>query len=57
MMAAALLMIGGFLMMLEPLLRPPARATTENIAAVLREAFPPAARSPRSFEALLEQIP
>lgn len=54
---AALFMIGGCLMMLEPILRGPVAASTGSLAAALREAFPPAPGAPRAFTRLLEQMP
>lgn len=52
-----LLMIGGCLMMLEPLLRGPVKAGTNYVGSALREAFPPPAGAPRAFEQLLERMP
>lgn len=53
----ALLLIGGFVMMLEPLFRGPMSIATSHIAAALREAFPAPLEPAPTFEQLLEQIP
>lgn len=52
----SMLMIGGFLMMLEPLLRAPAVASPAYIAVALREAFLPADPG-AAFGTLLEKMP
>lgn len=57
MTSAALLIIGGSLMMLQPLLSGPVRSSARYVGAALREAFVPAPRIPRSLRSLLEQMP
>lgn len=54
--AEGLFMIGGCLMMLEPLLRPVAMGSG-YLGAALREAFVPPSGGMRELEMLLERMP
>ena len=56
MMPAMLLMIGGCLMMLEPILRRPVKVSAAYLASALREAFVPPS-GPCDLESLLEKLP
>lgn len=57
MIAATLLIIGGFMMMLQPVLRGPVNITSVYVGWVLREAWPPPPATPPSLARLLERMP